>query len=138
MSVESATSTPKILVVDDHEDSRFVIKYLLESKGYSALEAADGLEAVEIARASRPSLIFMDRSLPVLDGTAATLRIRADKELRDTLIVMLSGHVTPEDKLTALAAGCDGYLTKPIDFTEFYELLERLLPATSTARSTAV
>lgn len=138
MSAQSINSPPKILVVDDHEDNRFLVKHLLESKGYFTLEAANGLEAIDVARAARPRLIFMDRNLPALDGITATRRIRADKQLRDISIVILSGHVTPQDKAVAFAAGCDGYITKPIDFTEFYTLLERLLPADSNATSTSV
>ncbi len=135
---DQSINPPKILVVDDHEDNRSLIKFLLESKGYFALEAANGLEAIALARDARPRLIFMDRNLPVLDGITATRSIRADKELCDISIVILSGHVSSQDKAMAFAAGCDGYITKPIDFTEFYALLERLLPAHSNATSTSV
>lgn len=133
MLSRSASYAPKVLIVDDHEDSRFMFKYVLESKGYCALEASDGLEAIEVARQARPNLILMDMNLPQLDGLATSLRIRADKDLRDTTIVIVSGHVLPQDEARAFAAGCDGYITKPINFVNFYDLLDHFLPVHTNA-----
>lgn len=119
---------PTVMVVDDCEDNRFMLRYLLEARGYRVIEAADGLEAVTVTRRERPDLILMDLSLPKLDGLSATRRIREDASLRDIPIVAVSGHVRAEDKAGAFAAGCCGYLIKPIDFDQLYELLNRLLP----------
>jgi two-component system cell cycle response regulator DivK len=118
-----------ILVVDDNGDVRFMLRFLLEAKGYRMLEAEDGLEAVETARSSRPNLILIDVSLPRLDGLSATRRIREEAGLRTTPIVAVSGHAATEDRDKALAAGCDGYLTKPINFEELYRLIDGLLSA---------
>ena len=119
---------PTVLIVDDHDDSRFLIRYLMEQRGYRVIEAADGLEAVETARKSRPDLILMDVGLPLLDGLSATRRIREDVEMRSVAIVAVSGYAMAEDQAKALAAGCDGYITKPINFGELDKILLRLLP----------
>jgi CheY-like chemotaxis protein len=125
---KSADSRPLVLVVDDHEDNRFLIRYLLEQKGCRVLGAADGLEAVETAHNSHPDLILMDVGLPLLDGLSATRRIREDTELRGVAVVAVSGYASSEDQARALAAGFDGYITKPINFDKLYHTLSSLLP----------
>jgi CheY-like chemotaxis protein len=117
-----------IMVVEDFEDNRFMMRRLLEMSGYRVLEAINGEEAVEIARREHPSLILMDLSLPLLDGLAATRRIRQVKELRQVPIVAVSAHDTADFHADALAAGCNDYVTKPIDFDQLEALLNRLLP----------
>jgi two-component system, cell cycle response regulator DivK len=129
---KSAVPRPLILVVDDHEDSRFLIRYLLEQRGCCVVGAADGLEAVETAHSSHPDLILMDVGLPVLDGLSATRRIREDTELRGVAVVAVSGYASSEDQARALEAGFDGYITKPINFDELYDTLSRLLPGHQT------
>jgi len=124
----SPNVAPTLLVVDDYEDSRFMLRYLLEARGYRVAEAGDGLEAVEVARRERPQLILMDLGLPRLDGISAALRIREDANAAPLSIVALTGHVRPEDQAEALAAGFDGYIIKPIDFEGLYALLDRFLP----------
>jgi CheY-like chemotaxis protein len=129
---ESADSRPLILVVDDHEDNRFLIRYLLELRGCRVMGAADGLEAVETAHSSHPDLILMDVGLPKLDGLSATRRIREDTELRGVAVVAVSGYASSEDQARALNAGFDAYITKPINFDELYHTLSRLLPEYET------
>ena len=119
-----------VLVVEDFEDNRFMMRRLLEMSGYRVLEAINGEEAVEIARREHPSLILMDLSLPLLDGLAATRRIRQVKELSHIPIVAVSAHDTADFHADALAAGCNDYVTKPIDFDQLEALLHRLLPKT--------
>lgn len=119
-----------IMVVEDFEDNRFMMRRLLETSGYRVLEAVNGEEAVEVARRERPSLILMDLSLPLLDGLAATRRIRQVTELRSVPIVAVSAHDTADFHADALAAGCNDYVTKPIDFDQLEALLLRLLPKT--------
>ena len=131
--LSSSDVTPTLMVVDDYEDSRFMLRYLLEARGYRVAEARDGLEAIEVARRERPQLILMDLSLPRLDGISAALRIREDATAAPLSIVALTGHVRPEDRAEALAAGFDGYIIKPIDFEGLYALLDRLLPVRSHA-----
>lgn len=118
---------PTIMVVEDFEDNRFMMRRLLEMSGYQVLEAVNGEEAVEIAKRERPSLILMDLSLPLLDGLAATRRIRQDAALRDVPIVAVSAHDTADFHADALAAGCNDYVTKPIDFDQLEALLGKLL-----------
>jgi two-component system cell cycle response regulator DivK len=117
-----------IMVVEDFEDNRFMMRRLLEMSGYRVLEAINGEEAVEIANREHPSLILMDLSLPKLDGLAATRRIRQVPELRQVPIVAVSAHDTADFHADALAAGCNDYVTKPIDFDQLEALLQRLLP----------
>lgn len=116
-----------IMVVEDFEDNRFMMRRLLEMSGYRVVEAEDGQEAVELATRELPNLILMDLSLPVLDGLAATRRIREHAELRMVPIVAVSAHDTADFHADALAAGCNEYVTKPIDFDQLDDLLERLL-----------
>jgi two-component system cell cycle response regulator DivK len=122
-----ATSTT-VLVVEDFDETRLMIKMSLNMRGYRVVEAVNGQEAVEMARREHPNLILMDLSLPVLDGFAATRRIREDAALRDVPIVAVTAHATAEYRNKAQAAGCDEYVTKPINFDQLGTLLKRLLP----------
>jgi two-component system cell cycle response regulator DivK len=126
--VSSNGALATIMVVEDFEDNRFMMRRLLEMSGYHVLEAVNGEEAVEIARRERPHLILMDLSLPLLDGLAATRRIRQEASLRDVPIVAVSAHDTADCHADALAAGCNDYVTKPIDFDQLEALLGKLLP----------
>jgi CheY-like chemotaxis protein len=116
-----------VLVVEDFEDNRFMMRRLLEMSGYHVLEAVNGLQAVEMAGSERPDIILMDLSLPLLDGLAATRRIRENRELRQVPIVAVSAHDSADFHVEALAAGCNEYVTKPIDFDRLVELLDRIL-----------
>jgi CheY-like chemotaxis protein len=117
------------LLVEDFEDSRFMMRRLLEMAGYAVIEASDGEQAVALAISEQPELILMDLSLPKLDGLAATRQIRQYKEARNTPIVAISAHDSPESRTEALAAGCDEYVTKPIDFDQLGEVLKHFLSA---------
>ena len=116
-----------ILVVEDFEDNRFMMRRLLEMSGYRVVEAVNGEQAVEAAERERPDLILMDLSLPKLDGLAATRRIREQDGAARVPIVAVSAHDTTDFHADALAAGCNEYVTKPIDFNQLEELLTRLL-----------
>ncbi len=122
------------LVVEDFEDSRFMMRRLLEMAGYSVLEASDVEQAVKMAVEARPRLILMDLSLPKLDGLAATRQIRRKKGLKRIPIVAVSAHDSPESRAEALEAGCDEYVTKPIDFDLLHEVVQRFVAA--SARTT--
>jgi CheY-like chemotaxis protein len=123
------------LVVEDFEDSRFMMRRLLEMAGYSVLEASDGEQAVKMAVESRPVLILMDLSLPKLDGLSATRQIRQKRGLKTIPIVAVSAHDSPESRNEALEAGCDEYITKPIDFDHLNALLQRFVPAPKGSRT---
>ena len=118
-------------MVEDFEDSRFMMRQLLELAGYRVVEATDGEEAIKLAVTEHPELILMDLSLPKLDGLAATRKIRQQDGLGRVPIVAVSAHDSPGSRSEALAAGCDEYVTKPIDFDQLSILLHRLLPRTS-------
>jgi CheY-like chemotaxis protein len=120
-------ASPTVLVVEDFEDNRFMMRRLLEMSGYRVVEAVNGEQAVEAAVEERPDLILMDLSLPKLDGLAATRRIRQHEGLARTPIVAVSAHDTTDFHADALAAGCNEYVTKPIDFDQLEALLEKLL-----------
>jgi CheY-like chemotaxis protein len=120
-----------VMVVEDFEDNRFMMRRLLEMSGYRVVEAINGQEAVETAERVRPDLILMDLSLPLLDGLAATRRIREQDGLKKVPIVAVSAHDTADFHAEALAAGCNEYVTKPIDFDQLETLLQRLTASKS-------
>jgi two-component system cell cycle response regulator DivK len=127
MNSNSGPVKKTVMIVEDFEDNRFMMKRLLEMSGYAVLEAVNGEEAVDLAVKEQPSLILMDLSLPLLDGLAATRRIRAYSGMRDVPIVAVSAHDTSDFHAEALAAGCNDYVTKPIDFDQLEELLRKLI-----------
>jgi two-component system, cell cycle response regulator DivK len=124
---DSNGAGPTVLVVEDFEDNRFMMRRLLEMSGYRVVEAVNGEQAVELAAEERPDLILMDLSLPKLDGLAATRRIRQNYGLAEVPIVAVSAHDTSDFHADALAAGCNEYVTKPIDFDQLESLLKKLL-----------
>lgn len=124
---QTSAAEPVVLVVEDFEDNRFMMRRLLEMSGYRVVEAVNGEQAVEAAVGERPDLILMDLSLPKLDGLAATRRIRQHDALSQTPIVAVSAHDTTDFHADALAAGCNEYVTKPIDFDQLEALLKKLL-----------
>lgn len=112
-----------VLLVEDTEDNRFMMKRLLEMSGYRVVEATNGEEAVRMAAAESPGLILMDLSLPLIDGLAATRLIRKLPMCHETPIIAVSAHDTSDFLAEALEAGCNSYITKPIDFNELEELI---------------
>jgi len=125
--MQSEEPIATVLLVEDTEDNRFMMRRLLEMAGYGVVEATNGEEAVRLAQSERPELILMDLSLPVIDGLAATRAIRKLDGLGKTPIVAVSAHDTSDFQAEALAAGCDSYITKPIDFGHLEVLIARLL-----------
>jgi two-component system cell cycle response regulator DivK len=116
-----------VLLVEDTEDNRFMMRRLLEMAGYQVVEATNGEEAVKVARAESPRVILMDLSLPVIDGLAATRLIRKLPDCQRTPIIAVSAHDSSDFQLEAIEAGCNSYITKPIDFNELEELILQLL-----------
>jgi CheY-like chemotaxis protein len=122
-----------VLLVEDTEDNRFMMRRLLEMTGYRVVEAMNGEEAVKLAERETPQLILMDLSLPVLDGLAATRLIRKLPQLALTPIIAVSAHDTSDFQSEAIKAGCNSYVTKPIDFSELETLIRQLVkPQQST------
>ena len=103
----------RILVVEDQEDNRQILRDLLNSVGYQILEAEDGARGVAAAEAERPDLILMDIQLPLVDGYEATRRIKANPDLRHIPIIVVTSYALSGDDVKAFEAGCDAYVTKP-------------------------
>lgn len=112
-----------VLLVEDTEDNRFMMRRLLEMSGYRVVEATNGEEAVRVAEAEAPGLILMDLSLPMIDGLAATRLIRKLPKCKKTPIIAVSAHDSSDFLAEALEAGCNSYITKPIDFSELENLI---------------
>jgi CheY-like chemotaxis protein len=104
------------------------MRLALEDRGYRIIEASDGASAVELAGRERPEIILMDLNLPVMDGLEATKRIRSNPEMTDAVVVAVTAHSDHDYRSRALAAGCNAFVTKPIDFEWLNELLTNLLP----------
>ena len=116
-----------VLLVEDTEDNRYMMRRLLEMTGYRVVEALNGEEAVKLAESETPELILMDLSLPVIDGLAATRLIRKLPKLASTPIIAVSAHDTSDFQSEAIKAGCNSYVTKPIDFSELETLIGELV-----------
>ena len=125
--MKKQAKTPTVLLVEDTEDNRFMMRRLLEMTGYRVVEAMNGEEAVKLAQAESPELILMDLSLPVIDGLAATRLIRKLPDFKSTPIIAVSAHDTSDFQSEAIDAGCNSYLTKPIDFNELEQLIATLI-----------
>jgi len=117
----------KVLLVEDTEDNRQMMRRLLEMSGYEVVEAINGEEAVRLASEERPGIILMDLSLPLIDGLTATRRIRKVSGLGKVPIVAVSAHDTADFHSDALSAGCNAYITKPIDYAELERIVQSLL-----------
>jgi len=126
--MESQHRRPKILLVEDSEDNRFMMKRLLEMSGYDVVEAVNGEQAVQLTQGQSPDVILMDLSLPRVDGLAATRLIRAMAGYERVPIIVVSAHDTSDFHAEALKCGCNEYVTKPIDFGQLELLLKRLAP----------
>jgi len=103
----------RVLVVEDHEENRRILRYLLKSGGFEMLEAVTGDEGVAMAERERPDLILMDIQLPGLDGYEATRQIKGNPELRHIPIIVVTSYALSGDDVKAFEAGCDAYVTKP-------------------------
>ena len=117
----------KILLVEDNELNRDMLSRRLERKGYQVIIAIEGQQGVDMAASEMPALILMDMSLPVIDGWEATRQLKADPTTSAIPIIALTAHAMSEDRERALAAGCDDYDTKPIEFPRLIGKVDALL-----------
>ncbi len=117
----------KILVVDDNQDGRELVVKILKNRGYQMIEAVDGEEALEKASAENPDLILLDISIPKIDGYEVTRRLKSQVKFKDTPIIALTAHAMKGDREKALEAGCDGYISKPIDIHELPDQIKSYL-----------
>jgi two-component system cell cycle response regulator DivK len=118
----------RVLVVEDQEDNRRILRDLLTSASYEMIEASTGEEGVTLAETHRPDLILMDIQLPGLDGYEATRRIKANPALRQIPIIAVTSYALSGDEAKALAAGCDAYVTKPFSPRQLLAKVREYLP----------
>jgi two-component system, cell cycle response regulator DivK len=115
-----------VLLIEDNEQNRYLVSFLLERHGYQVRCAVDGASGIEAARTFVPSLILLDIQLPKMDGYAVARALRQNEALRDTPIVAVTSYAMPGDREKALAAGCTGYIEKPINPETFVSELEQV------------
>jgi two-component system, cell cycle response regulator DivK len=119
--------TKHILIVEDQEDNRQILRDLLGSVGYDMSEASDGAAALVAVKAQRPDLILMDIQLPLIDGYEVTRRIKSDPDLKDIPIIVVSSYALSGDEPKARVAGCDAYVTKPYSPRELLGRIKEFL-----------
>ncbi len=117
----------RILVVEDNRDNMILIVDILESLDFDVIQAHDGEQGVSIANSEHPDLILMDLSLPKMDGWAATQKIKENDDLKEIPIIALTAHAMVGDRERALEAGCDDYMTKPINLQVLATMLTKYL-----------
>lgn len=117
----------KILLVEDNEQNRILIRQILTHQGYEVLEAADGLTGLEMARAHRPALLLLDIQMPVMNGIAVIREIRNTPGLEGVKAIAVTSFAMKGDREKAMQAGFDAYVTKPIDTRLFPEMVRQLL-----------
>ena len=117
----------KILIVEDNEMNRDMLSRRLKRKGYEIDVAVDGQQGVEMATASKPDLVLMDMSLPVMDGWTATKTLRRNPATAGLKIIALTAHAMDGDRQKAMKAGCDDYDTKPIDLKRLLGKIQAFL-----------
>jgi len=114
-----------ILLVEDNERNRKLVRTILEFRGYEVIECDDGAPSLELARAHKPSLVLMDIQLPTMDGITALGRLRADPDTAAIPVIAVTASVTPGERDRVAAAGFNGYVSKPIDVSTFGEMVDR-------------
>jgi len=119
--------TKRILVVEDQEDSRRILRDFLTSADYEIMEAVNGEEALTTAATQRPDLILMDIQLPIIDGYEATRRIKADPTLMHVPVIAVTSYALSGDKAKARAAGCDDFVPKPYSPRQLLAKIRQLL-----------
>lgn len=122
----------RILVVEDQEDNRTILRDLLEAAGYELIEAVDGAEGVTLALREKPDLILMDIQMPNLDGYEATRKIKSEPSLRATPVIAVTSYALSGDEAKARAAGCDDYVTKPFSPRALLGKVREYLPDGNT------
>lgn len=122
-----AENQVRILIVEDNSDNRTLIKDVLDALDYEVIEAVDGVEGIEMALSKNPSLILMDLSLPRKDGWEATRELKTHPSMKNVPIIALTAHAMVGDKERAMEAGCDDYISKPINLAELNEKIKKFV-----------
>ncbi len=121
---------PKLLLVEDNEVNRDMLSRRLIRRGFEIEIAIDGEQGVALAQSLKPDLVLMDMSLPIIDGWEATRRLKASEQTRQIPVIALTAHAMTGDRERCLAAGCDEYDTKPIEFSRLLTKIQALLNTT--------
>lgn len=132
MHVSSCIGVPMgqtVLVVDDNALNRELLRLVLEQQGYAVVEATTAEEALAMLRENQPSLVLMDCHLPGMDGLAATREIKGADATCGIPVVAVTAHAMPGDRERALAAGCNEYISKPVDFSRLMTIVSTLAPS---------
>ena len=116
-----------VLVIEDNEQNIYLVTFILEKHGYKVIQARDGREGIEVAKQTTPDLILLDIQLPVMDGYDVARELRSNPEIYDVPIVAVTSYAMVGDRERVLAAGCNGYIEKPIDPETFIEDVEQHL-----------
>ena len=138
VSIRAGNALPTILLVEDFDDTRLMMKMWLVKNGYRVIEAETGEEAISLAQTERPDLILMDVMMPGINGLDATQRIRQDRALSRTPIVAVSAYGAEEYRHLALEAGCNDYVSTPFDPEMLADLIKDLLQDEESAHSNAL
>lgn len=117
----------KILVVDDNENNRILMRDILKFHGYGVIEAENGVEALKKAKEEKPDLMLLDIQMPVMNGFTVVRKIREDNELKDLIVIAITSFAMKGDQEKALSAGFDGYITKPINTRKLPEIVQNFL-----------
>ena len=123
----SELSKGRILIVEDNMDNYQLVRFILERAGYDVFLAVNGRDGVDAARLQQPDLILMDLGMPEMDGWIATEKLKSDDVTKSSPLYALSAHTLPTERKRAILAGCDGYVSKPIDRGNLYESIETVL-----------
>jgi two-component system cell cycle response regulator DivK len=124
----AAVMNRRILVVEDHEDNRQILRDLLSSRGYDMVEAEDGEQALAMAEDRRPALILMDVQIPLLDGYEVTRRLKANPALSNIPIIVVTSYALSGDESKARAAGCNAYVSKPYSARKLLAKIQEYVP----------
>ncbi len=128
MNGEGPGAAPRrILIIEDNELNMKLLHDVLEAHGYATITAAEGAAALPLARAHRPDLILMDLQLPGMSGLEAVGELKSDPETRQIPVVAVTAFAMVGDERRALVGGCDGYVSKPIQLTDFLDLVKRFI-----------
>ena len=133
MSTE-AVGGPVVMLVEDFQDTRQMMRHMLELSGCRVVEASNGQEAITLSQRGGLDLVLMDLNMPVLDGFNATMRIREYERTRDVPVVAVTAYDSAESRAAAGAVGCCDYVVKPLELEHLAALLGRLLPARAVAK----
>lgn len=118
----------KVLIIEDNEQNRYMLKFLLKSKGYEVYESAEGLTGVEMAKEILPDFILLDIQLPEMDGYEVASRLRKTEKLKETPIIVVTSYAMPGDREKAIESGATGYIEKPINPDTFIDQMRTFLP----------